>query len=279
MESEQFKSRPKKSLGQNYLVDENICRNIVNSFDIKPDDFIIEIGPGKGAITKYILEKTQNLVVVELDKSNCEILYNNFHGLEILNNDFLRLDLNEIKFNSQSETPNPKLRIIGNIPYNITTEIIFKLIENRNLLKDAQLMVQEEVSQRIVASPNSKEYGIPSVFIQIFSKPKLLFKVSGNCFYPKPKIDSRIIYFDFNNELARKIKDIIFFKTFVKAAFGNRRKTMRNSLKKLELSLESVDFDFGRRAESLSIEEFIELTNRLYQIPIVPLSSKERGQG
>lgn len=269
MESEQIKFRPKKSLGQNYLIDDNICRNIVSSFDIKPDDYVIEIGPGKGAITKYILEKTENLAVVELDKNNCEILYNTFAGLEILNNDFLRLDLNGIKFNLQTGIPYPKLRIIGNIPYNITTEIIFKIIESRNLIKDAQLMVQEEVSQRIIASPNSKEYGIPSVFIQIFSKPKLLFKVSGNCFYPKPRIDSRIIYFDFDNKLAEKIKDITFFKTFVKTAFGNRRKTLRNSLKKLELNLESIDFDFGRRAESLSIEEFIELSNNLFQFPLV----------
>jgi len=129
-------------------------------------------------------------------------------------------------------------------------------------------MVQEEVAQRLVASPNSKEYGIPSVFVQIFTKPKLIFKVSRNCFYPKPRVDSRIIHFDFDNRLQDKIKDIDFFKKFVKAAFGNRRKTLRNSLKKLELNLESVDFDFGKRAESLSIDEFIELSNRMIPHPV-----------
>ena len=264
MNASEIKSRPKKSLGQNYLTDDNICRNIINSFNIHKDDFVLEIGPGRGAITKYILEKTKNVIAIELDTGNCALLGEKFPGLEILNKDFLKTDLENIK-KSQHES---KIRVIGNIPYNITTEIIFKLIDSRILINDAQIMVQEEVAQRLVASPNSKEYGIPSVFVQIFTKPKLIFKVSRNCFYPKPRVDSRIIHFDFDNRLQDKIKDIDFFKKFVKAAFGNRRKTLRNSLKKLELNLESVDFDFGKRAESLSIDEFIELSNRMIPHPV-----------
>ncbi len=266
-DTSEFKTRPKKSLGQNYLKDDNICRNIVRSFEIGYKDYVLEIGPGRGAITKYILEKTDNVVAVELDKINCALLKEQFPSLKLLSNDFLKIDLENIR-KSQFENLNSKLRILGNIPYNITTEIIFKLIDNRTLIKDAQIMVQEEVAQRLVASPNSKEYGIPSVFVQIFTKPKLIFKVSRNCFYPKPRVDSRIIHFDFDNKLQDKIKDIDFFKKFVKAAFGNRRKTLRNSLKKLELNLGAVDFDFGRRAESLSIYEFIELSNRLIPYPV-----------
>jgi 16S rRNA (adenine1518-N6/adenine1519-N6)-dimethyltransferase len=245
---------PKKSLGQNYLTDENISRNIVDSFNITATDNVIEIGPGQGAITKYILEKTKNLTVVELDRNNCSILAQKFPDLKILNTDFL-------KFNLQSSIPNLKYRVIGNIPYNITTEIVFKLIDDRVLIKDAQLMIQEEVAQRFAASPNSKIYGIPSVFVQVFSKPALLFKVSKNCFYPKPKVDSRVIQFDFSHSRESEINDIPFFKKFVKAAFGNRRKILKNSLNSMYLDLSKADFDFSRRAETLSVTEFIKLSN------------------
>lgn len=253
-----IKNFPRKSLGQNYLIDENICRNIVNSFEIKESDNVIEIGPGQGAITKYIIEKTKNLTVIELDDNNCKILGEKFPNVKIINKDFLKFNLNP-----QSAFRSPKFRIIGNIPYNITSEIIFKLIDNRQIISDAQLMVQEEVAQRLTGKPNSKEYGIPSVLIQVFAKPILLFKVSKNCFYPKPGVDSRIIHIDFNYSSEGQIKDIIFFKKLVKASFGTRRKTLKNSLKSLNIDLKEIDFDFSRRAESLTINEFIELSNLL----------------
>jgi 16S rRNA (adenine1518-N6/adenine1519-N6)-dimethyltransferase len=195
--------------------------------------------------------------VIEIDTNNCRILTKKFPGLNIINRDFLKYD-----FNPQPAIRNPQLRIIGNIPYNLTTEIVFKLIDDRSQIRDAQLMIQEEVARRFASAPNSKEYGIPSVLVQVFSKPKLLFKVSKNCFYPKPKVDSRIIHFDFTESIENKIKDIDFFKKFVKAAFSTRRKTLKNSLSKLELDLSRAgDFDFSRRAESLSTDEFINLSN------------------
>lgn len=246
---------PKKSLGQNYLIDENICRNIVDSFDIQPDDNIIEIGPGQGAITKFILEKSNNYTGVEIDSNNIALLYERYPSAAFVKMDFLKYDLS-----SQSGLNN-KIRVLGNIPYNITTDIIFMLIDNRKIVQDAQLMIQEEVARRLTASPNSKEYGIPSVFAQVFSKPELKFRVSRNCFYPKPNVDSRIIYFDFSVTREEEINDIVFFKKFVKVAFGNRRKTLRNSLKGLELDLAKADFDFSRRAETLNVEEFIKLSN------------------
>lgn len=260
--------RPKKSLGQNYLTDDNICRNIVDSFNIKEDDLIVEIGPGTGAITKFILEKTKNLLAVEIDTNNITLLKEKFPEINLLNKDFLKVGLKELS----SETGNKKLRIIGNIPYNITTEIVFKLIDSREFISDAQLMVQEEVAERFAARPDTKEYGIPSVFVQVFSRPELLFKVNKNCFYPKPKIDSRIIHFDYSINKTEKIKDITFFKIFVKTAFNTRRKTLRNSLKKLELDLSKSDFDFQRRAGTLSVDEFIDLSNELY----MPLIDKEK---
>jgi 16S rRNA (adenine1518-N6/adenine1519-N6)-dimethyltransferase len=252
---------PKKSLGQNYLTDENICRNIVDSFNISADDDVIEIGPGQGAITKYILEKTKNLTVVEFDRNNCAILKNKFPGLNIVNRDFLKFEINNTEVHIPAVLAQNKKRIIGNIPYNITTEIIFKLIDERTHIKDVQLMIQEEVAQRFAASPNSKVYGIPSVFVQVFSEPKLLFKVSKNCFYPKPKVDSRVIQFDFSKSMENKINDITFFRKFVRTAFGTRRKTLKNSLSSLNLDLSKADFDFTRRAETVSVNEFIELSN------------------
>ncbi len=246
------KNYPKKSLGQNYLVDENICRNIAASFNISESDHVIEIGAGQGAITRFLLEKTKNLSVIEIDKSNCDILKERFPGLSILNVDFLKY---------RFENKNGKIRVIGNIPYNITTEIIFRLIDFRENISDVQLMIQEEVARRFASGPGSKEYGIPSVLLQVFSKPELRFKVSKNCFYPKPKVDSRIIYFDFSVSKEKEIKDIDFFRRFVKTAFGQRRKTLRNSLKAMELDLSKSDLDFSRRAETLSIDEFIELSN------------------
>jgi 16S rRNA (adenine1518-N6/adenine1519-N6)-dimethyltransferase len=259
------KPYPKKSLGQNYLTDENIARNIVDAFDVNGKDYILEIGSGQGALTKFLLEKTESTIAVEIDPANCAILQDKFPQLNILNQDFLRLNLATL-FGEEKEgllrrSAPRNLRIIGNIPYNITSEIVFKLIDNRSIVSDAQLMMQEEVARRFVSPPGSKEYGIPSVFVQVFSKPGLLFKVSRNCFYPKPNVDSRIIYFDFSVSRESEIIDITFFKKFVKAAFSSRRKTLRNSLKPLALQLEKADFDFSRRAETLSIDEFILLSN------------------
>lgn len=261
---------PKKYLGQNYLIDENISRNIVSLFNVKSNDLVIEIGPGRGALTKYLIEKNSNLIAVELDKNNCDILSNKFPKLNLINEDFLTLDLNETlkKYFTVSRSARlHRLRVIGNIPYSITSGILFKLVENREIIHDAQLMIQEEVAQRIASLPNSKEYGILSVQLQVFSKPKLLFKVSKNCFYPKPRVDSRIISFDFTGNQEHKIKDVEFFRKFVRAAFSTRRKTLRNSLKNININTDEldIDFDFSRRAESLDTEEFIELSNYIYK--------------
>jgi 16S rRNA (adenine1518-N6/adenine1519-N6)-dimethyltransferase len=250
-----IKPYPKKSLGQNYLTDPNICRKIVSSFNIKPHDIILEIGPGRGEITKYIADLTENVIAVELDKSNCEILEKILPHVRVINTDFLRFDIKEY-------AAIHKLRVIGNIPYNITSEIIFKLIDNRECITDAQLMVQSEVAGRLTADPGTKQYGITTVQLGAFAEVKSLFKVSRNCFYPPPTVDSRVIHIDFTKSKEHQIRDISIFRNIVKAAFSSRRKTLRNTLKNF-IKDNIPDIDFARRAESLSVNEFIELSNKI----------------
>ncbi len=259
------KPYPKKSLGQNYLIDENIGKKIIDTFNIKEDDLIVEIGPGKGEITKHILSYTKNVTAIEIDKNNFSYLKENFPNLNVINQDFLKTDLKSLRdeFNSSAKE---QIRIIGNIPYYISSEILFKLIDHNNIIQDVQIMMQDEVAQRIVAKPSTKAYGILSIILQVFSTPKLIFKVSKNCFYPKPKVDSRIVHFDFNENKLSKISNIDFFRKFIRTSFGTRRKTLRNTLLKMNIKSEdtSIDFDFTRRAESLSVDELIDLSNKLY---------------
>ena len=262
--NEKIKYLPKKSLGQNYLHDENICRNIVTAFQVKKNDLVVEIGAGKGALTKYLISLTKNFAAVELDKNNCLILEDTFPELKIINEDILKTDFNNVLKSFGKK--NNKLRIIGNIPYNLTSQILFKLTDNRQFINDVQLMMQEEVAQRLTAKPNTKDYGILSVFMQTYTKPNLLFKVSKNCFYPKPKVGSRVIRLEFTDEHIKMVKSEEFFRKFVRGAFGTRRKTLRNSLKNTGINADElqIDFDFNRRAENLSVTEFIDLSNKVY---------------
>ncbi|MCX7877785.1 MAG: 16S rRNA (adenine(1518)-N(6)/adenine(1519)-N(6))-dimethyltransferase RsmA [Ignavibacteria bacterium] len=248
----------KKSLGQNYLIDRNISRKIVDSFSISENDRVLEIGPGRGAITRYIHEKTSDVIAIEIDKDNFTYLKNELPSLKLLHKDILKTDF-------KSLSAGKKLRVIGNVPYNISTPIVFKLISERRYIIDAQLMVQEEVAQRLTASAGSKLYGIPSVILQAFSKVKPLFKVPPSCFRPEPKVYSRVIYIDFSYSLEDKITDTEFFIRVVKAAFATRRKTLKNSLRKFG-SIESEYIDLKKRAETLSVNDFIELSNKLKQM-------------
>ncbi len=256
--------RPKKSLGQNYLTDENICRKTASAFNMMKDDPVLEIGAGTGQLTKYLVRSAGDIIAIELDENNCRKLENTFPHLRIVNDDFLNLNLDNLLplFKKKQK----KIRIIGNIPYNITSPILFKLIDSRQVIKDVQLMMQEEVAQRLTAKPNTKNYGILSVLTQTYANPELLFKVSKNCFFPKPGVDSRVVKFIFTDEFINKVADEDFFRKFVRGAFGKRRKTLRNSLKSIGIVTERLDinFDFSRRAENLSVSEFISLSNRIY---------------
>lgn len=244
---------PIKRFGQNYLRDENIIGKIITEISPKSDDLIIEIGPGEGALTSKLIEKTDRLIAVEIDKRNVEVLKVKFPKLKLVSGDFLEIDLNAI-FNKY----NKKLRIVGNIPYNITSPIIFKMIENKEIIHDSVLMVQHEVAQRIIAKSGGKEYGILSVITQNFADIKLCFKVSPNVFQPRPKVYSSIIHMYFKENLYNRKDDEMFIKV-VKAAFGNRRKMLYNSFKNSifgHLNFNITGIDLSLRAEKLSIKDF-----------------------
>ncbi len=249
------KLQPLKRFGQNYLIDKNIIQKIVREFNPQKTDIVIEIGPGTGALTAGLMPKVKKLYAVEIDKRVVESLALGFPVVTVINQDFLKLELNSVA------DDNP-IRVIGNIPYNITSPILFKLIENRLLVSDAMLMVQLEVAKRITAKENSDDYGILGVLLNYFAETKLCFKISPNVFYPKPKVESAIIHLNFTKKLSSDVDDKLFIQV-VKAAFGNRRKKLKNSLGNSifsDIVFEASNFDLSRRAEELTIMEFVELT-------------------
>ena len=254
-----IQNKPKKRFGQNFLQDENILNKIVKEINPQPDDLIIEIGPGYGALTQKLLSATENLIAVEIDNELTNKLKEKFSQLHLINEDFLETDL------SQLSTDDRKLRIVGNIPYNITSPILFKLFENNKFIKDAVFMVQLEVAKRMTASRGIKDYGILAVILKYFTETKLCFKISPNVFYPKPKVFSALVHISFN-EIEHSEEEQKMFVAIVKAAFGNRRKTLKNSFSNSifhEIDFSNSGIDLSLRAENLSVDDFVFLTKHV----------------
>lgn len=250
------KVKPLKRFGQNYLTDKNILNKIADEIAPEEEDNLIEIGPGMGALTALLYGKTKNFTAVEIDKRVTEELKEKFPEINLISQDFMEVDLKELYSIS-----NRKIRVAGNIPYYLTSPILFKLMENHKIVKDAVLMVQHEVAQRINAGRGTKDYGILAVLLQFFCDVKYCFKVSPNVFYPKPKVSSAVIHLYFKEINISDEEKIYFIKT-VKAAFGHRRKTLKNSLSSGIFA--GVDFsgstlDLSKRAEQLSIDDFLNL--------------------
>ncbi len=254
--------KPKKSLGQNFLHDTNIAIKIVRLFNPQPNDVVVEIGPGQGALTSLLLEHLPHLTAIELDDMLAKELQTRFgEKLTLLHNDVLHVSWNEIFSQHQK-----KLRIIGNIPYYITTPILFHIIDSAAVIKNFTVMMQTEVAQRLIAKPRTKEYGILSILIQYYSTPKMLFGVSSTSFFPVPSVTSAVISLDFESPFPERAINDTFFRTIVRGTFGKRRKTLRNGLKSLGIpaeAFEQISFDFDRRPEELSVQEFVTLANQL----------------
>ncbi len=248
--------KPLKRYGQNFLTDKNIIEKIVNEINSKEGEEILEIGPGKGALTRELLKSGAKIYAVEIDKYLVDELKKELEQANLINADVLKLNLVDLF------TPN-RIRVVGNIPYNITSPILFKLIENRTIVKDAVLMMQDEVAKRLVAKPNTKDYGILSIALNYFGSVEYCFRISKNVFFPKPKVFSALVHIYFNGQISPL--DALFVKV-VKAAFNHRRKTLKNSLTNSifkDCDFKKIKFDLSRRAESLSVAEFTELTNEI----------------
>jgi 16S rRNA (adenine1518-N6/adenine1519-N6)-dimethyltransferase len=255
--------RPKQSLGQNFLRDENISRKIVASLNACRDDVILEIGPGEAALTKYLAPQLNKLIVVDVDERVIGKMHELFSddAVEVLHQDVLETDFATILQQRNAS----KLRIIGNIPYNITSPILFHVIDNRSQVSDATLMMQKEVARRLIANPSTKDYGILAVFCQLFADVELLFDVSPKCFYPEPKVTSSVVRLTFLDSPRFALHSEVFFRTMVRSVFGKRRKTLRNSLGYMfdPLPPRAAEFDLTKRPEQLTIAQLVELANGL----------------
>jgi 16S rRNA (adenine1518-N6/adenine1519-N6)-dimethyltransferase len=248
--------RPKKHLGQHFLKDEYIARKVVESLNHSGN--LLEIGPGTGVLTKYLVTKAYNLKLIEIDSESVEHLETTFPELKpiIVKGDFLKLDIS-VYFDGE-------FAIIGNFPYNISSQIFFKVIQNRSLVPEVICMIQKEVAERLAAPPGNKTYGILSVILGAFYDIEMLFTVSETVFFPPPKVKSAVIRLSRKTNLNLNCDEVLFFDV-VKTAFNQRRKTMRNSLKKFWF--EKFDPDqypvFKQRPEELSVDEFVELVKIL----------------
>ncbi len=252
--------KAKKNLGQNFLTDPNILGKIFNEIAPKEKETIIEIGSGHGALTELLSQSGVKIISFEIDTNLFNEVRNKIPNVNFVNEDFLKFNLADFKSKR-------KFRVVGNIPYNITSPIVFKLIENINLIKDAVFLIQKEVAERIIAKPRTKEYGILSVLLSYFADVKLAFNVSPNVFIPKPKVFSSVIHIHFKQK--REDIDEELFRKIVKASFNYRRKTLKNSLLNSifkNCNFENLDFDFNKRAEELSVADYVRLTKSLMGI-------------
>jgi 16S rRNA (adenine1518-N6/adenine1519-N6)-dimethyltransferase len=256
--------RLKRSLGQHFLRDENIARKIALAINPQPEDSILEIGPGEGALTRYLVGKARHLVAVELDDRVVEGLRERFGGgvVEVVRGDILETDLEELAGRYRR-----KIRVAGNIPYNITSPILFHVLDHRSAVRDMTIMIQREVARRLVAGPGSKEYGIPSVFCRLFGDIELLFDVPPQCFIPVPAVTSSVMRMTMLERPRFELADEPFFRAMVRAVFGQRRKTLRNTLRSFLRTAElppGLPVNPGRRPEELTVAELVELSNTLY---------------
>ena len=263
---------PKKSLGQHFLNDLNIVRKIIHAADVGPEDDILEIGPGKGILTRQLATYSRKVYAVEIDRHLVFYLKKElapFLNLEIVEGDILRIDFNELP---------PKFKVVANIPCQISSPLLGLLVKERKRITSMTLMVQKEVADRIVAHPDTKQYSPLSIFIQIYASAKIEFHIKKTSFDPPPNVDSSVVRITpLPQPRFMPLNDSAFFKV-VKGAFAHRRKSIRNSLKDEGFSPEQLDVAFkelsmnpARRGETFTIEEYGLLSNRLFgQFP--PLS-------
>jgi 16S rRNA (adenine1518-N6/adenine1519-N6)-dimethyltransferase len=264
-----------KSLGQSFLIDNNITAKIVDSAGIEKSDIVVEIGAGPGMMTRRIADKAGKVVAIEIDSRMVEVLRQELGAqpnVHIVAADVLDYDFSSVAENEEG-SPSHRIKVIGNIPYNISSQILFRLIEYRQVISSVTLMFQREVAERIMASPGSREYGILSVLTLMYMVPSKVMTVPASCFYPKPRVESMVLTMDVRTRPLCEACDYDTFRQVVRSAFAKRRKTLVNSLKEsafirdLDIDLASIlgdlEIDPKRRGETLSVEEFARLSRTI----------------
>jgi len=253
--------RQRKRFGQHFLHDRSVIDRILRAIDPQPGQNLLEIGPGQGALTYPLLQRCARLIAIELDRDLVPILEQHAAGLgqlEVINADILKFELKSI-------ATREKFRLVGNLPYNISTPLMFHLLESSRLIEDMHFMVQKEVAQRIVAGAGDASYGRLSVMLQFQCNCQYLFDVAPGCFKPPPKVDSAVIRLIPLENPAQHIDDYARFSSIVQSAFGQRRKTISNSLKSIldRETIKACGIDPGLRAENLDIADFAKLSRAL----------------
>lgn len=259
-----------KSLGQNFLVDDSVLEDIVYGAEVCEDDFIIEIGPGVGTLTKELLKKAKAVCAIELDSDLVPILeeeLKGFSNFKLVHKDALKVDFNEIIGEEKS------VKVVANLPYYVTTPIITKLLNEGYNFKSITIMIQKEVAERMAAKPKCKDYGALTLLVQYHCDVDIVRKVAPSCFIPQPKVDSIVIRMNKLPERRVNPKDEKLFFTVIRESFNMRRKTLWNALKnlkvesvKMETAFKNAGIDPMRRGETLSIEEFCALSNEIYDL-------------
>ena len=263
--------RPKKRLSQNFLINDRAARRIVESLNLEKDDLVLEIGAGNGALTKHLLEKAKKVLAVEIDKILCAYLKENFghrENLEVINQDVLKVNFKDLIPSKSS------CKVVGNLPYQITSPVLSFLIKNKEFIPQGVLMVQKEVAMRICSVPGDRDWSPLSIAVQLYSDVKILFHLKPTSFFPQPQVDSSVIRIVFLPEPRISVPNEALFFKVVRSAFGQRRKTMLNSLssnldlpkKEIDLILNKKGIDPQRRAETLSLNEFANLSYAMEEI-------------
>lgn len=255
---EMIRMRPKKSLGQHFLNDRNIIHKIADAIPAGKDDLVIEIGPGTGNMTTILMERYSQFKAVEIDQRAVALLQEEYPALDVIHADILKIDWEELLGDHD------RVHIVGNLPYNVTSQILFTLLDQRKRLASATIMMQREVAKRLVAVPGTKDYGILSVQVQLMSSPKILFDVSPRVFTPPPKVVSSVVGLQFDMPpLECRDKNL---KTVVRTAFQQRRKKLSNSLAGVGPMPVDPQFDYSARAEAWPPRTYEKLTAMLEQL-------------